>query len=266
MNTLEILEQKKAGPVRAAIFDFDGTLSTLRFGWEHIMLDVLMSVLGQGGLNTPDRRLQLEQFIRETTGIQTAFQMQQFTGLLTGWGYANVRDPWYYKDLYNEALMEMVRTRTSALINQKTVPEDYRMAGSVEFLRELADRNIQMFIASGTDHEDVVREVEALGFSPFFRDIKGAPHRKLSCPKEAAFAQAVEDFGFTPEEILVVGDGKVEIRLAVEKGAWPLGLASDEARRRGVDPIKKERLIRAKAWAISGDFLCKNEILEWLGL
>ena len=76
----------------------------------------------------------------------------------------------------------------------------------------------------------------------------------------------VETIGLTGEKIAVIGDGKVEIALAREIGARALGLATDEARRRGVDAQKRDRLIRAGADAIEGDFLDKNALLAWLGL
>lgn len=264
MSALEIIQPKRAKKIKAAIFDFDGTLSTLRFGWEEIMLSCLCSVLESEGLYSGERRQELIRFIRETTGVQTVFQMQGFVELLKGWQAKNIKDPWYYKDLYNEALMVMVKGRAQNLMEGKYDPSLYRIEGSIEFLTALSERGIRLFIASGTDHEDVVREVKALGFSPFFRDIKGAPHRKMACPKEAAFEEAVQYCA--PGEILMAGDGKVEIALADRKGAWPLGIASNEAERQGVDPVKKERLIAAGAWALTGDFSACTEILEWLSL
>ena len=46
----------------------------------------------------------------------------------------------------------------------------------------------------------------------------------------------------------------------------PLGLASDEAARRGVNPVKRGRLLSAGADAICGDFTELDAILEFLGL
>ena len=45
-----------------------------------------------------------------------------------------------------------------------------------------------------------------------------------------------------------------------------MGLASDEAARRGVNPVKRERLVKAGADVICGDFLEKDELLDFLGL
>ena len=70
---------------------------------------------------------------------------------------------------------------------------------------------------------------------------------------------------FSGGELLVIGDGKVEIALGKQSGAFALGAATDEIKRRGVNPVKRKRLLAAGADAIIGDFTCADEILKWLG-
>lgn len=53
---------------------------------------------------------------------------------------------------------------------------------------------------------------------------------------------------------------------AGEAGARTLGMATDEKARRGVSPVKRERLIRAGAEAIAGDFTELEALLDFLGL
>ena len=67
------------------------------------------------------------------------------------------------------------------------------------------------------------------------------------------------------DEIAVIGDGKVEIRLGCEAGARTIGLATNE-REGGVDPVKRARLIQAGADVIAGDFTEKEALLAFLGL
>ena len=67
------------------------------------------------------------------------------------------------------------------------------------------------------------------------------------------------------DEVAVIGDGKVEIRLGKEAGARTIGLATNE-REGGVDETKRERLIRAGADIIAGDFSEMKDLLEFLGL
>ncbi len=69
-------------------------------------------------------------------------------------------------------------------------------------------------------------------------------------------------------ELVVIGDGPVEIQIGRQMGARTLGLASDEKNRKGFDQRKNERLARAGAERIIGDFLpaSMKGIPEWLGL
>ena len=47
---LEILnpEHKPHGNIRAVIFDFDGTFSTLRCGWEKVMKKLMLELISGG--------------------------------------------------------------------------------------------------------------------------------------------------------------------------------------------------------------------------
>jgi hypothetical protein len=66
--------------------------------------------------------------------------------------------------------------------------------------------------------------------------------------------------------LAVIGDGKVEMALGREFGAITLGIASDEENRCGINNVKRTRLIKAGAHALTGDFIEKDEILSWLRL
>ena len=125
---------------------------------------------------------------------------------------------------------------------------------------------MKLYVASGTDHPDVLREAGALGLTQYFTQIAGAPVGSESCSKEKVIAQLMEQESLQGALFAVIGDGRVEIRLGREAGARTLGLASDEAARRGVNPVKRGRLLSAGADAICGDFTELDAILEFLGL
>ncbi len=249
-------------PVTAVLFDFDGTLSTLRYGWEQVMRPLMLEYIG-GGCVTPETEEFVDRYIDESTGIQTIYQMKWLAehaapGMPT--------DPWWYKDEYNRRLMEIVEKRKQALLDGEVEPEAYLMAGSVDFLKEMKKRGVKLYVASGTDHPDVIKEAEALGVKDYFDDIAGAPLHEMNCSKEAVLKRLIKDHGLSGVQVAVIGDGKVEIALGKAAGARTLGLATDEAMRRGVCEIKRERLTRAGADAINGDFENIGAILRFLGL
>ncbi len=248
---------KKA--VKALLFDFDGTISTLRCGWEKTMRALMLEYVDAG---TEKEKL-IDDYINESTGIQTIYQMQW----LAEHSYKDQpKDPWWYKDEYNRMLMEEVGRRRDSLLNDTEQTDTYLMKGAVEFLKEMKRLGIKMYVASGTDHPDVMKEAEALGVLKYFDEIAGAPVREASCSKEAVLKRLIGGYGLAGDEVAVIGDGKVEIALGKSIGARTLGLATDEVHRCGVNPVKRERLIKAGADVIEGDFTDMTALKTFLGL
>lgn len=257
--------------VKAVLFDFDGTISTLRAGWEDIMRPLMKEFIAGGREMTAEEEQALEReidaYIDQSTGIQTIYQMEWLVERVMekGWN-ERVLDKWEYKAIYNERLLERVNERVKQLSEGKLQAEDFLMKGAADFVRELHGRGIAMYVASGTDHPDVVREAEVLGIAPYLAEIAGAPVGKAECSKEKVLQDLIRDKGFHGQELAVIGDGKVEIRLGKEAGGIALGLASDENRREGLNPVKQRRLEAAGADWIAGDFGRPDEWLSRLGL
>lgn len=266
---LEVFKDKPSdySTIKAAIFDFDGTISTLRQGWQDIMEPMMIEMIT--GNKPPDPQLiqEVKAYIDESTGIQTIFQMQWLVNSVKKHNINHeIHDEWWYKDEYNRRLLATVNMRVQLLTNSSLDPQDFMIKGAKEFLTALKKKGIELYVASGTDHDDVVREVEALGLSTYFEKIAGAPMRQIGCSKEAVLRELIKDRGVEASELLVVGDGKVEISLGAEMGAITLGTATDEISRSGVNPAKRKKLIDAGASAVVGDFSDYMKILNWLNI
>ncbi len=254
-------------PVRAVLFDFDGTVSTLRCGWEAVMKPLMLEMISGGKPYGAELEKEVEDYISESTGIQTIHQMKWLAAEVHRRGNAPTAptDPWWYKGEYNRRLMESVSRRVESLKTGEVPNTAYLIAGSEAFLKALCDRGVKLYVASGTDHPDVCAEAAALGLDKYFTLIAGAPVGEENCSKEKVMAQLLETEGLHGDEVAVIGDGKVEIRLGSEAGARTIGLATNE-REGGVDAVKRERLIKADADIIAGDFTEKEELLAFLGL
>ena len=70
-----ILENAKKRRISAAVFDFDGTLSTLRCGWEQVMEPLMLEVIYGDNPTDEDIRT-VREYISASTGIQTILQMK----------------------------------------------------------------------------------------------------------------------------------------------------------------------------------------------
>lgn len=262
---IEIRSQIRPCNISVLVFDFDGTISTLRCGWEQVMRPLMLECIAGGKAPSPELVAEVDRYIDESTGIQTIYQMQWLADRVAAAG-GERKDAWYYKDEYNRRLMLRVEEKKKALAAGKAKPEDYTVAGAAEFLRVLKNAGLDLYLASGTDHADVVKEAALLGVADLFTEIKGAPAHMAACSKEAVLTALLEEKKIPGDRLMVVGDGKVEIALGKKNGAFALGAATDERTRRGVNEVKRRRLISAGADAVTGDFTDLAAITEWIGI
>lgn len=255
-------------PVKAVLFDFDGTISTLRCGWEKVMKPLMLDWITNFGSYDAALEREVDEYIDESTGIQTIQQMKWLAQMVHSYGAnpdASV-DPWFYKKEYNNRLMKAISGNIEALETKAKAPDEYLISGSVEFLSALRSKGIEIFVASGTDHKDVVREAAALDVIGYFDEVAGAMEGVEDCSKEKVISDLIDKKHLSGDDFAVIGDGKVEIRLGKEAGARTIGIASNEAERHGIDPIKERRLTAAGADVITSDFTEHKELLAFLGL
>lgn len=259
-----------------AIFDHDGTISVLRQGWEAIMEPMMVrAILGPRAATIDDATharvvSTVRSFIDRTTGIQTLAQMKGLVDLVREFGFvppAEVRDEHGYKAIYNESLLELVRQRRAQLARGELSVEDWQIKHARSLLERLRAAGVTLYLASGTDEADVIDEARALGYADLFGGgIFGAVGDLNIEAKRDVLARIVRATGAAGSEIVVVGDGPVEVREARKRGAFAVGLASDEVRRHGLDLRKRTRLIRAGADVIVPDFCHADALLSHLGL
>jgi len=263
MNQPESLQNT---PVKAVVFDFDGTLSTLRHGWEAVMEPMMAEMIAGGTADDAVRR-EVAAYIDESAGIQTIHQMKWLAEAVKRHGKNKDApdDPWVYKAEYNRRLMLPVNERLAAIARGDRAPGDFMIRGAREMLNALKLRGVKLYAASGTDHADVVREAKVLGLYSYFDEVRGAPAGAEDCSKEAVLRQLVGQAGMSGDELAVIGDGKVEIALGKASGARALGIASDEEAGCGINPQKKRRLEAAGADRILGDFSDLRAVLSFLG-
>jgi rfaE bifunctional protein kinase chain/domain len=250
--------------IRHAIFDHDGTISTLREGWEKIMEPMMIkSILGvqsETADETVRKRVKerVREFIERTTGIQTIAQMAGLVELVHEFGIVpqgQIQSAASYKGIYNEELMALVRLRLAKLDRGELEVSDFTLKGAVPFLRALRDAGVRLYLASGTDEDDVKNEAERLGYAELFDGgIFGSVGIIEKDAKKIVIERILNEVDGAFDQLITFGDGPVEMREARRRGARAIGVASDELRRFGLNPEKRSRLIRAGAEAVLPDF------------
>ena len=276
-SEIEILERwDTAAPLRHAVFDHDGTISTLRQGWEDIMEPMMIkAILGEQLKSAPQEvyekvKADVCAYIDKTTGIQTLVQMKGLIGLVRQHGFVpedEILDEHGYKAVYNEALMACVRQRRAKIERGELSPEDFAIKGAHAFLQTLYDAGVTLYLASGTDEQDVRDEAQAMGYAHLFGNrIYGACGNIHKEAKRIVMERILRESGAHGAELLVVGDGPVELREGRKRSARALGIASDEIRRYGLNLTKRKRVIRAGAHYVIPDYSQQARLLEILGI
>ena len=255
-QSFEIIHQPSPGTdFRYALFDFDGTLSLIRAGWQEIMIPYFTEVL----LSAPQAEGReaamalVTEFVDRLTGKQTIFQCIELNAQVVKRGGAAV-SPGIYKAEYLHRLERHIDHRLQDL-RAGCDPERYLVPGSVALLTLLKAAGFHLYLASGTDEADVRAEARLLGLHAFFGEsIHGARDDMTDCSKELVIKQILSDNRLSGAELLSFGDGFVEIELVAALGGYAIGAATDETGGEGVNLHKRARLLEAGASMIVPHF------------
>ncbi len=264
-------------PITHAIFDHDGTISTLREGWELIMTPVMMKAILGKQYNTAGEELfskvrkRVHEFIDKTTGIQTLVQMQGLIQLIREFGIVaepDILDEFGYKAIYNEALLDMVRERERKFERGELTLTDVTVKNSVELLHALHIAGVKLYLASGTDQADVEHEASLLGYDALFAGrIFGAVGDVTREAKKEVLDKILDTIGTSGHgRVVTFGDGPVEIRETRKRGGISVGVASNEIKRYGLNIQKRTRLIQAGADLVVSDFTQLSALLKYLNI
>lgn len=260
-----------------AIFDHDGTISTIREGWEKIMAPMMIKAIMGEKLFNADKVLykrvesRVNELIDKTTGIQTLMQMKLLTDVIREFGCVpenNILDEAGYKQIYNKEILQLVKKRQMKLKRSELSVEDFTMKNVLPFLNKLHSAGVKLYLASGTDTEDVIEEATVLGYSHLFEGrIFGAVGDLNKEAKKIVLDNILDLIGESANgEIATFGDGPVEIRETRKRGGITIGIASDEKKRFGLNQVKRTRLIKAGADIIIPDFTQMETLLKLLNI
>ncbi|MCI8909879.1 MAG: HAD family hydrolase [Oscillibacter sp.] len=261
---VEIIRPWQGFDLRCALFDFDGTISLIREGWQGIMIPYFTEVLQAAapGEDPEAAETCVRDFVDTLTGKQTIFQCIRLDEEVQKRG-GPARDPLTYKREYLRRLEERIHSRKEALAQGRAKPEDYLVPGAGAFLALLRESGIRCYLASGTDEEDVLREARLLGLEGLFAGgIHGAHDGMTDCSKELVIRDMLEREHILPKQLVSFGDGYVEVELVARLGGLAVGAATNEETRQGINEWKRRRLVEAGANAIIPDFREGTAILE----
>jgi phosphoglycolate phosphatase len=266
-NPIERLHpHASAAHARVVLFDFDGTLSLIRSGWEQVMIPMMVETLA--ALKTGETEEQLstvvEEFVARLTGEQTIYQMIELARQVELRG-GKPLPPLQYKKRYHDQLMERIHHRRESLRHGDASPDEYLVPGTHAFLDTLRSRGLSLYCASGSDQIYTREEAGLLQIAEYFDGgIYGALEDYKSFSKEILIQNLISSAGYRGEELLGFGDGYVEIKNVKDAGGVAVGLATDEPECKHVNEWKRKRLAAVGADFIIPNFLAHEQILQTL--
>jgi phosphoglycolate phosphatase len=256
------------GKIRAALFDFDGTLSLIREGWPDVMIPMMVEHLARtpAAEHRDELTRRVEEFVMRLNGKQTIYQMIQLADEVRKRGGTPL-EPLEYKREYHDQLWQRIAGRVAALERGTTPAELLTVPGSRQLLERLAAQQYPVYLASGTDLNYVRNEVRALDLAGFFGEhIYGAIDDYQNFSKKMVIERLVRQLNLEPGALVGFGDGFVEIEEVKRAGGIAIGVASDEKHRTGINDWKRNRLIQAGADLIIPDYRDLDALLEYLGV
>ena len=258
------------GQIRSVLFDFDGTLSLIREGWQGVMVPMMVEILLR--LNTGETEEELTTIVTEyvdrLTGKQTIYQMIELCAQVEKRG-GRPLEPLAYKHMYLDRLWERIEHRVSGLKAGRTEAVDMVVPGAFDVLENFRTLGLACYLASGTDQPYVLDEASALGVAPYFTDDRGVRiFGALDEYKRFSKAQVIQGIlrthHLSGSQLLAFGDGFVEIEETKAVGGIAVGVASDEVNRQGINEWKRSRLIQAGADIIVPDFREQGMLISHL--
>jgi len=264
---IEIIRDAPRGKFKHILFDFDGTISLLREGWQGIMQPLCVEMICGDTEPTPEIEQAVADMIDETTGIQTIFQMERLVEMVREYGLVSedrILDAPGYKEVYNDRLLVPVRERLAKLESGQDEVGDWTVRGVHDFLRRLSERDVTMYVFSGTDRDDVRNECAKLEAAPHFAEIWGALPSVEEYSKEKVIREIIAGHDLHGSEVMAIGDGPVELRNVKDAGGMAIGVCSDEKTGHGWDLGKRDRLIYAGADILVPDFAEADKLVAYL--
>ncbi len=133
-------------PPQHVLFDFDGTVSLIRQGWQDVMVPMMVEEI-RSTVKTDETDEALTRSVREyvdyLTGKQTIYQMIHLAGEIRKRG-GKPEEPLVYKHRYLERLMKRIAERREGLRSGRIEPEALLVPYLIQMLEGLKKRGVSV--------------------------------------------------------------------------------------------------------------------------
>ena len=242
---------------RAAMFDFDGTLSLIREGWSGIMADIGTEAFTAQNVRKDSlevERNRLEDGVLRLSGRPSIDQMRylEAEGIARG---AIGLDPLVMLEEFQRRLHARIADRIADLKAGRVPSHEWAVPGTHALLDFLRAKGVALHLASGTVIHYVRAEAALLGVDHYFGERIYAPSGEVATfRKRDVVARILDEQQIRGEELIGFGDGYSETVEVKAVGGTAIGVASREKVGAGPHPMKRKMLVELGADAIVADY------------
>ncbi len=190
-------------PIKALIFDLDGTLAAFNLDYRTVRKLVKKHLVGRG---TPDNLVSLD---------ESVFEMLRKT---EAWARESGKSEVFIDELRHEALNTTESYELEAASRTNLLP------GVVETLRTLRTMGLRIGLCTINSEKSVDRILERFNLASLFDVTVSRNQVRHVKPDPEHLLVALKVLGAAPQETLVVGDSRVDMQSAKTLGAIAVGL------------------------------------------
>lgn len=263
---VEVVNYPRVGRrIKAAFFDFDGTVAALRRGWQDVVAaSACDSLTALPGVVKEEVEPIVRAYIEKETGrpmIELGAHLAEEIAKRGG----VPEEPIVYKERYDLELDKLVDSIFASLDSGEKTVADVVTPGVLDFLKILKSNGVALCLASGTDERRLKEECDRLGLTVFFdQGVYGAREDGTPCEKDDVINRLLETNGWTGEDLVGFGDGGFDVKAVKKYGGYAVGVATNEAERVGINAHKREFLLEAGADCIIPDFSDPEQLWRFL--
>ena len=260
---LEIINKPQITSLKCIVLDYDGTLTTLRKGWDVILTDYTLSKANPENLYHPEIESKIKAFTDHAGGTTPKQLMSRLVALIEDLGMvdkSDIESVDFYAREYAAHFTEKINARLKDFSENR---EEFLIRNVREMLDFIKNKKTVNYVVTGSCEIAVSSELKQLEMFGLFEKVYGASLEMEGNLKLDAMNEILEKHRLDTSEVLVVGDGSTEMRAAKELGLPALGIASNE-HTGGLCDIKREMLAETGAHAIVSDYSNFEEVWDWL--
>ena len=259
----EVINKPQVSSIRCVVLDYDGTLTTLRKGW-----DVILTEYANSKINPYNRPcegldkviLHLTDHAGGTTPKQLMARLVKIMRQKQLVPPDEIQSIEYYAKEYADHFQKMINKRVESF---SSASESYVIESVRPMLNFISEKETINYIVTGSCEMAVTDELQKLEMFDYFSGVYGATIEMEGNLKMNAIREIMYKHSIKPCEILIIGDGSTEIRAANELELPAIGIASDE-HDGGLCEKKRKLLKGLGAHAIIADYSGFQNVWNWL--